>query len=432
MKKIILILFAFVSVASWAQTPVPSKAQAKAVALTGGVAHLGNGQVIKNSVIAFEKGKLTLVTDATTARLDLSKYEVINIDGKHVYPGFILPNSQVGLQEVSSIRAMNDYSERGELNPNVRSIISYNTDSEYIPTYRFNGVLLAETTPTGGVISGSSSVVEMEGWNWEDAAHTVDMGIHMNWPARLRRQFDFNTFTFAESPNRDYDKQVGDLELFFAEATSYGKLSSKEANLKLEAMQGLFDGKKGLFIHVNNSKEIIESVRFAQRSGVKRIVVVGGLDALWVADFLKENKIPVILPSTHALPARNDDDVDLPYKLPFLLSQAGVTISLSNDDALHGSRNLGFYAGTAVAYGMDKEEALKAITSNTAKALGIDQRVGTLEVGKDATLFVSEGDALDYRTNKLTHAFISGKSVTLPGIQEELYDRYSNKYGHKK
>lgn len=432
MKKIILILFAFVSVASWAQTPVPSKAQAKAIALTGGVAHLGNGQVIKNSVIAFEKGKLTLVTDATTARLDLSKYEVINIDGKHVYPGFILPNSQVGLQEVSSIRAMNDYSERGELNPNVRSIISYNTDSEYIPTYRFNGVLLAETTPTGGVISGSSSVVEMEGWNWEDAAHTVDMGIHMNWPARLRRQFDFNTFTFAESPNRDYDKQVGDLELFFAEATSYGKLSSKEANLKLEAMQGLFDGKKGLFIHVNNSKEIIESVRFAQRSGVKRIVVVGGLDALWVADFLKENKIPVILPSTHALPARNDDDVDLPYKLPFLLSQAGVTISLSNDDALHGSRNLGFYAGTAVAYGMDKEEALKAITSNTAKALGIDQRVGTLEVGKDATLFVSEGDALDYRTNKLTHAFISGKSVTLPGIQEELFDRYSNKYGHKK
>ncbi len=432
MKKIILILFAFVSVASWGQTPVPSKAQAKAIALTGGVAHLGNGQVIKNSVIAFEKGKLTLVTDATTARLDLSKYEVINIDGKHVYPGFILPNSQVGLQEVSSIRAMNDYSERGELNPNVRSIISYNTDSEYIPTYRFNGVLLAETTPTGGVISGSSSVVEMEGWNWEDAAHTVDMGIHMNWPARLRRQFDFNTFTFAESPNRDYDKQVGDLELFFAEATSYGKLSSKEANLKLEAMQGLFDGKKGLFIHVNNSKEIIESVRFAQRSGVKRIVVVGGLDALWVADFLKENKIPVILPSTHALPARNDDDVDLPYKLPYLLSQAGVTISLSNDDALHGSRNLGFYAGTAVAYGMDKEEALKAITSNTAKALGIDQRVGTLEVGKDATLFVSEGDALDYRTNKLTHAFISGKLVTLPGIQEELYDRYSNKYGHKK
>lgn len=432
MKKIILIVISFVSIATWAQPPVPSKPQTKAIALTGGVAHLGNGQVIQNSVIAFEQGKLTLVTDATTARLDLSKYEVIRIDGKHVYPGFILPNSPVGLQEVSAVRAMNDYNERGEINPNVRSIISYNTDSEYIPTFRFNGVLLAETTPAGGLISGSSSVVEMEGWNWEDAAHTTDVGIHLNWPPQLRRQFDFSTFTFAEAPNRDYDKQVGELEMFFAQATSYGKMSSKETNLKFEAMQGLFDGKKGLFIHVSNPKEIVESVRFAQRSGVKRIVIVGGEGAFWVAEFLKENKIQVILPATHNLPERNDDDVDMPFKLPHLLTQAGITVSLSNDGSLHGGRNLGFYAGTAVAYGMDKEEALKTITSNTAKALGIDQRVGTLEVGKDATLFVSEGDALDYRTNKLTHGFISGKLIALPGIQEELYERYSNKYGHKK
>lgn len=433
MKKIISVLaFIMLTATVWSQTPVPAKPQAKPIALTGGVAHIGNGQVIQNSIITFDKGKLTAVADATTARLDLTQHEVIRIDGKHVYPGFILPNSQVGLQEVSSIRAMNDYAERGELNPNVRSIISYNTDTEYTPTFRYNGVLLAETTPTGGTISGTSSVVEMEGWNWEDAAHTMDVGIHLNWPPQTRRQFDFNTFTFAESPNRDYDKQVGELDMFFAEAVSYGKLSAKETNVKLEAMQGLFDGKKALFLHVNNPKEIVESVRFAQRSGVKRIVVISGSGAMWVADFLKENKIPVILPSTHNLPARNDDDVDLPYKLPHLLTQAGVTVSLSDDGALHGSRNLGFYAGTAVAYGMDKEEALKTITSNTAKALGIDNRVGTLEVGKDATLFVSQGDALDYRTNVLSHAFISGKQVTLPGNQQELYERYSRKYGHIK
>ena len=151
-----------------------------------------------------------------------------------------------------------------------------------------------------------------------------------------------------------------------------------------------------------------------------------------VAEFLKENKIPVILPATHNLPSRPDDDVDLPYKLPHLMTQAGIMVSLYNNDALHGSRNLGFYAGTAVAYGMDKEEALKTITSNTAKALGVDKRVGTLEVGKDATLFVSAGDALDYRTNVLSHAFISGKLVTLPGNQQELYERYSKKYGQMK
>lgn len=434
MKKLIYIQFValFIVQLAWAQKPVPAKPQSKPIALTGGVAHIGNGQVIQNSLITFDKGKLTAVADATVIKTDLSGYEVINIAGKHVYPGFILPSSQVGLQEVSSIRAMSDNSEAGEMNPNVRSVISYNADSEYPPSYRFNGVLLAESTPTGGTISGSSSLMEMEGWNWEDALHSADIAIHMNWPAIARRQFDFNTFSFSESPNKDYEKQVTALESFFADATSYGKLSSKEVNLKLEAVQGLFDGKKTLMIHANNPKEIVESVRSAQRVGIKRIAIVGGLGSLLVADFLKENKIPVILPATHSLPARTDDDVDLPYKLPYLLSQAGVAVSIYDEGALHGARNLAFYAGTAVAYGVEKEEALKMITSNTAKALGVDNRVGTLEVGKDATLFVSAGDALDYRTNVLSHAFISGKLVTLPGNQQELYERYSKKYGQMK
>ncbi len=428
----ILLMALFMLNAAWAQTPVPAKPQSKPIALTGAVAHLGNGQVIQNSIIGFDKGKLTLVVDAITSKVDLSGYEVINVAGKHVYPGFILPNSQVGLQEVSAIRAMSDYTEHGEMNPNIRSLISYNTDTEYTASFRFNGVLLAEAAPTGGLISGSSSVMEMEGWNWEDAAHSVDIGIHMNWPPMMKRQFDFNTFSFSETVNKDYEKQVSDLEQFFAEASSYGKLATKETNLKFEAMQELFDGKKTLLIHANNPKEIVASVRFAQRSGVQRITLVEGLGAYHVAEFLKENKIPVILPATQNLPARADDDVDLPYKLPYLLSQAGVMVSISNDGALHGARNLGFYAGTAVAYGMDKEEALKTITSNTAKALGIDNRVGTLEVGKDATLFVSNGDALDYRGNVLTHAFISGKMVILPGNQQELYERYSRKYGQMK
>ena len=432
MKKLIFILFVALSTVAYAQPPVPAKPQSKPIALTGGVAHLGNGQVIQNSIIAFDKGKLTIVADATTARVDLTNHEVINISGKHVYPGLILPNSPIGLQEVSAIRAMNDYNEHGVLNPNVRSVVSYNTDSEYIPTFRFNGVLLAESVPTGGLISGSSSVMEMEGWNWEDAAHTMDMGIHLNWPALTRRQFDFATFTFAESPNREYEKQVGELELFFGQSVAYGNQATKESNLKLEAMQGLFNGKKTLFIHANTPKEIVESVRFAKLGGVKKITVITGSSALWVSDFLKENKIPVILPATHNLPDRNDDDVDLPFKLPYLLTQAGVTVSLSNDGSLHGGRNLAFYAGTAVAYGLSKEDALKTITSNTAIALGIDNRVGTLEVGKDATLFVSKGDALDYRTNVLSHAYISGKLIALPGIQEELYERFSDKYGHKR
>lgn len=412
-----------------AQRPVPAKPQQKPIALMGGVAHLGNGNVINNSIITFDKGKLNVVADATTVRMDLSGYEVIQVNGKHIYPGFILPNSQMGLEEVSSVRAMNDYNERGAINPSVRSVISYNTDSEMIPTMRFNGVLLAESTPTGGLISGSSSVMEMEGWNWEDALHTADVGIHLNWPAKVVSELDPAAFKMKTVPNKEYENHIRLLSTLFSEALGYGGQTNKEINLKLESMQGLFDGKKILFIHAASPKEIIESIRFAQHHQVKRITLLTGTSAYHVADFLKENNIPVILPETHNLPDRADDDIDMPYKLPYLLSKAGVSVSLSSTGMLNRSRNLPFYAGTAVAYGMNKEEALKTITLNTAKALGIDSRVGSLEPGKDATLFISEGDALDGKTNILTHAFISGKLVTLPGNQQELYERYLEKYG---
>lgn len=432
MKKLLIILTLSLGILfqGYTQVPIPAPAQSSPILLTGATAHLGNGQVLENSVIGFDKGKLTVVQSGM-ANIDQSAYKVIDVKGKHVYPGFILPNSQMGLVEVSSVRAMSDNSEEGDMNPNIRSIISYNTDSEFPPTMRFNGILLAESTPTGGTISGTSSVVEMEGWNWEDAAHSSDMGLHVNWPNRMNRRFDRSTFTVKREVNKNYAKNTSSLKDFFAAAKSYGASTSRTKNLKMEAMQGLFNGTKTLFLHADAAKEIVESVRFAQEQGVKKIVILAGTNALYVAEFLKENNIPVILPPTQSVPSRPGMAVDLPYELPHLLTEAGVTVSLSHSGMLSQARNLSFYAGTAVAYGMDKEEALKTITSNTAKALGIDDRVGTIEVGKDATLFVSEGDALDYKGNILNYAFISGKMVVLPNKQQELFKRYSNKYGHR-
>jgi imidazolonepropionase-like amidohydrolase len=327
---------------------------------------------------------------------------------------------------------MSDMRERGDINPNVRSVISYNTDSEFIPTFRFNGILLAESTPIGGRISGTSSVMEMEGWNWEDAVHTVDMGMHLNWPAMMTSTFDFATFTRKREANKDYSKQVKELGQHFNDAAAYGAAASKVSNLKMDAMQRLFDGTQTLFLHANGAKEIVESVKFAQDYGVKKIVVVAGSSTLMVADFLKDNNIGVIIPPTHRLPDSVDEDVYGPYKLPNQLFEAGLMVSIAHNGMLGHARNLPFFAGTAAAYGLDKEEALKMITSNTAKLLGIDDRVGTLEGGKDATLFVSEGDALDFRTNVLSHAFISGKEITLDNKQQELFNRFSTKYGHTK
>lgn len=419
------------SITAHAQVPTPAPAQQKAVVITGVTIHTGNGQIIDNGAVAFANGKLTYVGAAGSVPANPSA-DVINATGKHVYPGFILTNSQVGLEEISSVRATLDSDEAGDLNPNVRSQISYNTDSEIIPTYRFNGILLAEVTPEGGIISGTSTVMQMDGWNWEDATHTKDVAIHINWPSLNRRRFDFETFTQVNEVNPDYAKNVSEITSLFDEAISFGKLSSKPVNLKLEAMQGLFSGSQSLVIHANTGKEIVEAVKFAQDHGVKRIAVVAGDEALKVAAFLKDNSIPVIIPLVHDLPNRTDDDIDLPYALPGLLSKAGVAVTFSHSGMLGRARNLPFYAGTAIAYGMDKEEALKGLTLYPAKILGIDKVTGTLEVGKDATLFISDGDPLDFRTNKVSEAFIVGKRCILNNKQQDLYDRYSKKYGHTK
>ena len=414
----------------YGQVPTPALPQSQAILLTNATIHTGNGEVMNNAAIGFDKGKITYV--GTQNGADDRNYKVVDLKGKHVYPGFILLNSQIGLQEVSSVRAMSDQRERGGLNPNVRSVVAYNTDSEMPPTYRFNGILMAEATPQGGIISGTSSLMNMEGWNWEDAVHSVDVGVHLNWPSRMRRQFDFSTFTVSYVPNKDYAQNVRDLKQHFNDATSYSQLAKKQRNLKMEAMQGLFSGDKTLFIHTDLPKEMVESVKFAQKHGVKRIAIVGSDKALQVADFLKANNIGVVLPPVHRLPSRPDDDYDLPFKLPHLLTEAGVKVALCHTGMLSQARNVPFYAGTSVAYGMTKTEALKSITLYPAQMLGLDKQIGSLEVGKDASLFVSIGDALDIRTNQLTHAFIQGKEVELDNKQQMLYERYSKKYGHSK
>ncbi|MFP4090428.1 MAG: amidohydrolase family protein [Cyclobacteriaceae bacterium] len=419
------------AVTAMAQVPAPGDPQEQPIILLGATAHLGNGEVIENSAIAFENGQFTLVGTAAEARnMDLNSYEQINLQGKHIYPGFILPNTDLGLKEIGAVRATVDNEEEGALNPNVRSIISYNTDSELIPTFRYNGVLVAQIVPEGGMIPGSSSIVHMDAWNWEDAAMLTDDAIHLNWPGRFAMKFDYKTYTVNRVPNERYQEQVQTLEDLFADASAYGEQDAEKAdNLKLEAMQGLYDGSKALHLHAEEAREIVESIKFLKDRGVSRIVLVGGYEADLVADFLKENEIPVIVDNLHRLPERPEEDVDKPYKLPALLHNAGLLVGIGYTEGMNSrARNLPFLAGTAAAYGISKEDALKMITSNNAKILGIDDQVGTLEKGKRATLFVSGGDALDMRGNLVEHVFIDGRKVQLNAMQQRLYEKYKEKY----
>ena len=440
MKKTIYFLLAVLTLTANAQRPAPAPKQSQRILIMNAVAHLGNGKVIQNSAIGFENGKLTMVADATVIRLDKSKYDkVIDAQGKHVYPGLIECNSTLGITEIDLVRSTLDNYEVGEMNPNVRSLIAYNTDSRIIPTVRSNGVLLAQVVPSGGTISGQSSVMQLDAWNWEDAAYKIDEGIHLNWP----RMYVYKS---ANSEPEDVQrtkiqKQMNDLQLFFDEAKAYSltapapdakKFGANSAitvdqNLKFEAMRGLFDKTKILYVHCDYVKEIIAAVSMANQFGI-RLVIVGGTDSYRVTDLLKEKNVSVILGRTHSLPPREDDDVDLPYKLPFILEQAGVNYTISVDGSWQ-SRNLAFQAGTSVAYGVSKENALMSITLNAAKILGISSTTGSLEEGKDATLFISDGDVLDMRTNHVVYAFIDGREISLDNVQKELDKTYEAKYG---
>lgn len=432
MKNKIIGLLALTScaISSFAQ-PVPAEKQKEAILISNATAHIGNGKVIENALVGFENGKITLVADATTARIDRTKYKkIIDASGKHVYPGFIATNSVLGLVEVTSSRPTVDFAEIGEMNPSVRSLIAYNTDSYVLPTVRSNGVLLAQVVPDGGRISGQSSVVELDAWNWEDAAYAADNGLHLRFPAMNSGGFNFDE-GFTQRKNERYAQQVQQVYDFFKEAQAYvQKANPMPKNLKFEAMKDVFSGKKTLFIHANAAKEITEGVQLSKTFGC-RSVIVGGNDAWMVADFLKENNIGVILNETQSLPSRIDDDIDQPFKNPVLLQKAGVSYCLSSEGYWQ-QRNLPFMAGQAVGFGLAKEEAVSAITLNTAKILNIDKTVGSLEEGKDATLFISKGDALDMRTCVVEQAFIRGRNIDLDNKHKQLYQRFQTKYNRLK
>ena len=395
-RPLLITLILCASTTAWAQIPSPGATPTKAIVLTGAIAHIGNGEVMENAAIGIENGKITFVKPMGSVKLNPETADIINITAKHVYPGFISPNNTLGLTEVDAVRATRDYAETGTFNPEVRAVTSFNTDSRISPTVRSNGVLITQATPRSGTICGTSAVMHLDGWNWEDAVLKADDGIHVNWPNRFKR-----TGWWAEpgptKPNDKYEEQVDELRAFLLRAKAYSENPSPEFNQKMAACKGLFDGSQNLYLHV--------------------------------VDFLSSKKVPVILERTHSLPSNSDDDIDQPYKTAKALFDNNITFCFdyAGDMEAMGSRNLPFAAGTAVAYGLKYEAAVKALTLNAAIILGIDEICGSLESGKDATLFVSTGDALDALTNDVTHAFIQGRPINLDNPQKYLYRKYKAK-----
>ena len=437
MKQILFILIYTFSLSVNAQENVyPAAKQTGTIVITNATVHVGNGSVINNASIIVTDGKITAVGANITPPAGATR---VDATGKHVYPGLILPISNLGLVEIGAVRASSDAQEIGDMNPNIHSISAYNSDSKVINTLRSNGILLANVVPQGSFVAGQSTVVQLDAWNLEDATYNKNAGLHVYMPLLLPRpQFgrgggggprgDVQPQT---DPVKEGLEKIDGLKMFFREAKAYNSEATHETtNLKFESVKNLYDKKQKLYVHASTVKQMLIALEFVKEFGFD-MVIVGGSDSWQIAELLKQNNVSVVLTQPHSLPILTDDDVDQPYKTAAALQKAGVLFSISDDDGQTRGRNLAFNAGTTAAYGLTKEEALQAITLSSAKIMGVADKTGSIEVGKDANIIISEGDILDMRTSNVTDAYIQGRKIDLTDKHKQLNERYKRKYGQR-
>lgn len=430
MKKSLytLLLFCLGLMVQAQQTPAAN--QAATILIQEATLHIGDGNIIENGIIGIANGKIIEI--GVTGSQQNSYETTINSYGQHVYPGFIAANSTVGMVEIDAIRPTNDLNEIGTFLPNIRTIIAYNAESKVVESLRRNGILTAQIVPTRGRIAGSSTIVQLDAWNWEDAGIKVDEGMHIYWPRTYRR----GNRAKGEDPlvydQKNYIKRTAELDQYLAEAKTYDPNATKE-HLPHAALNGTFNGSQKVYLHAKEKRQILDGISLLKRHGIDNIVLVGGDDAYLITSFLKEHDIPVIVSRPHRLPSTEDEDVKLPFKMAKILLDAGLTITIDVSGRMErmNTRNLPFYAGSFAAYGVDKEKAVEMITLSAAKILGVDEQLGSLTVGKDATLFIAKGDALDMRTNQLSHAFIQGRALSLETHQTKLWKRYMEKFSRQ-
>jgi imidazolonepropionase-like amidohydrolase len=435
MKKYISIFcILHLSFTGWAQENMyPTVAYDGMLFIKNGTVHIGNGEVLSNTSIQINHGKIEKI--GTNIPMPSDNTKVVDASGKQVYPGLILSNTNTGLKEIgSAVRGSNDFNEIGELNPNIQSIVAYNTDSKIINTLRSNGILLANIVPQGQLLAGSSSVVQFDAWTYEDAAYKLNGATHFYMPSLFnspRTGFGRRGAEPESDPVKTALDKIEMVKVFLREAKAYQQQTNRTVtNLKFESVKGLFNKSQHFFVHCNLVKEMLVAIDFVKEFGLD-VTIVGGSESYQIAPLLKLNNISVILQQLHSLPTSEDDDLDQPFKTPAILQQAGVLFALTDEDGQTTGRNLMFNAGTASSYGLSKEEALQAITLNPAKILGIADKTGSIEVGKDANIIISEGDILDMKTSIVSKAFIQGRDINLDDKHKQLNEKYKKKYGIK-
>jgi imidazolonepropionase-like amidohydrolase len=416
---------------------VPAAAQKIPLVFKGATLHTVSGENIVNGSMLVDKGRIVALGSQINVPANA---QVVDVSGKHIYPGMIAANTVMGLAEVQSVRATLDYAEAGAINPNARALVAVNPDSELITAARANGVLATLSVPNSpaGLINGTSALIQMDGWTWEDMAVQAEVGLHINLPM-LR----FNPELFPAPLDTRLDEirkasaqRLKMLEDAFDAALAYREARAQNDGTKVdvrwEAMLPALAGKRPVFMHAQDVSQIRFALNFAQRYQLK-LVIVGGADAPVLADVLKQRQVPVIVTGIHKLPMRRGADYDAYFSVAAKLAQAGVPFCIARagtDDDAPNERNLPYEAAVAATFGLDRNEALKAITLYPAQILGVADRLGSLEAGKLANFFVTNGDPLE-TASKVEQIYIQGRAVDGSTKQSRLTEKYQQKYLQK-
>lgn len=422
-----------------AQVVIPTAAQSAPVALRGATIHTVTKGVITNGTIVLDRGKIVAVGGADVAIPRGAK--VVDVSGKHIYPGLIDAYSTVGISEIGSVDVSNDMNELGDFNPNVRPEVAVNAESRHIGTTRSAGVLVAFATPGGGVISGMSSAISLEGWTFEEMSMKGAAALNVNWPdpnARPRRGFGGpppgGPNARPAAPPKTYAEQVEEIRNFFGEARAYrDAIKANQAgrtDTKFAAMIPALNGDIPVVVAAEGAAQINDAITWAKQEGVK-LVIRGGRDAIQVAPRLKAEGVPVILTATMSAPPRSDDGYDEAYSTPTALYKAGVKFAIAGEGNALYSYRLPWDAGVAVAFGLPEEEALKAVTINAAEMMGVADKVGSLEVGKEATLVITTGTPLDMTSN-IIQSYIQGREIDMNDMQKQFFKKYMEKIQQNK
>lgn len=415
-----------------ASDSIPGAPQRKPIAIVGGTIHTVSGPVIEGGVLVFDKGRIVTVGKEVAVPTGA---EVIDAKGKHIYPGLMAACTDVGLMEVESVRATRDSQETGMFNPNVRAERAVNPDSEMITTTRANGVLLTIAAPEGGAVSGLGACLRLDGWTWEQMTVRGATGLHVNWPnlsrGEGRRRGPGGPGGGGEGEQAEDPLRA--LRKFFADARAYqaGRAAGTAVfDSKWEAMLDVVAGKVPLVVNAEAADQIASAVAFCVREKLK-LVINGGYDADQVAPLLKEHGVGVIIAGVQRSPRRRMDAYDAPFTLASRLRDAGVKFAIAADRGAAYVRNLPYHAATASAFGLTREEALRAITLSPAELFGVSDQVGSLETGKEATLFIADGDILDTPTQVIA-AWTQGRTVDLASHHTRLWKKYETKYDQQK